>query len=211
MNSGDAPETVLENRRLLREFLPAEPAWLRQVHGIRVVDAAQVQDAPEADASVTDQPGVVCAILTADCLPVLFADRRGRVVGAAHAGWRGLAGGVLEATLNAMLEKGAQDIVAWMGPAIGPQHFEVGEDVLAAFLAHDAQAGAAFSERTGQAGKYLCDLYTLARQRLKAAGVSAVSGGEHCTVAEQESFFSYRRDRVTGRMASTIWMDADFA
>lgn len=205
MGSGDSAQNVTENRKLLRALLPSEPVWLKQVHGARVVNAAQVSDPPEADASFTDRPNVVCAILTADCMPVLFADRAGRVVGAAHAGWRGLAGGVLEATLDAMRGAGAQDIVAWMGPAIGPQQFEVGEEVLAAFSAHDAKAASAFQPREGAPGKYLCDLYALARQRLQTAGVHAISGGEHCTMTQTTQFFSYRRDRVTGRMASLIW------
>jgi YfiH family protein len=208
MNSGDTPENVAANRQLLRALLPAEPAWLRQVHGTRVVDAAQIQGTPEADASFTNQPGVVCAILTADCMPVLFADRAGRVVGAAHAGWRGLAGGVLEATLAAMRGAGASDIMAWMGPAIGPQQFEVGEDVFAAFTAQDDKAVDAFQVRPQQPGKYLCDLYALAQQRLQGLGV-AVSGGGRCTVKEDKFFYSYRRKRVTGRMASLIWFQKD--
>ena len=167
MGSGDSAQNVLENRSLLRTLLPAEPAWLKQVHGTRVVDAAQVgSEAPEADASFTHQPNVVCAILTADCMPVLFADRSGRVVGAAHAGWRGLAGGVLEATVDAMRGAGAQEILAWMGPAIGPHQFEVGEDVLAAFSDKDAGAAAAFVPYPARQGKYLCDLYALARRKL---------------------------------------------
>jgi YfiH family protein len=208
MNSGDSPQNVAHNRQLLARHVPAEPAWLRQVHGIRVVDAAKAQDVPEADASFTNQPGVACAILTADCMPVLLADARGTVVGAAHAGWRGLSGGVLEATLAAMRGAGAQDIVAWMGPAIGPLCFEVGDDVKNAFLAHDNAAEAAFQPWDGRAGKYHCDLGLLARQRLQAAGVESISGGGHCTVTEKDSFYSYRRERVTGRMASLVWIDA---
>ncbi len=206
LGSGDSAQNVMENRRLLRMLLPAEPAWLKQVHGTKVVDAAQVSEPPEADASFTNQANVVCAILTADCMPVLFADRAGKVVGAAHAGWRGLAGGVLEATLGAMRGAGAQDIVAWMGPAIGPQQFEVGEDVLTAFAAQDAKAASAFHPREGAPGKYLCDLYALARQRLQAAGVKDICGGSHCTMTQTRQFYSYRRDRITGRMASLIWM-----
>lgn len=208
MNSGDTPENVAANRQRLRALLPAEPAWLKQVHGTRVVDAAQINGTPEADASFANQPGVVCAILTADCMPVLFADRAGRVVGAAHAGWRGLAGGVLEATVAAMRDAGANDIMAWMGPAIGPQHFEVGQDVYAAFTAQDPQAMAAFQGRPEHPGKFYCDLYTLAARRLQAAGVEAAGGGR-CTFAESELFYSYRRDRVTGRMASLIWLEEE--
>lgn len=207
MNSGDTPQNVLENRARLRTELPAEPVWLKQVHGIRVVDAASVTDVPEADASFTTQPGVVCAILTADCMPVLFADSQGRVVGAAHAGWRGLAGGVLEATLAAMRDAGAQDITVWMGPAIGPACFEVGEDVREAFASENGEAASAFIPRPDRPGKYHCDLYALARQRLRSAGVQSIHGGGHCTVTQKDEFYSYRRDRVTGRMATLIWME----
>lgn len=207
MNSGDTPQNVLANRARLKTMLPAEPVWLKQVHGIRVVDAANVKDVPEADASFTCQADVVCAILTADCMPVLFADCRGRVVGAAHAGWRGLAGGVLEATVAAMRGAGAGDITAWMGPAIGPACFEVGEDVRVAFEAHSSATASAFLPWPGRPGKYHCDLYGLARQRLQAAGVRQIHGGGHCTMTEKDSFYSYRRERTTGRMASLIWMN----
>lgn len=203
---GDSLEHVLQNRALLRELLPADPAWLTQVHGSKVLDAALVEGAPEADGCIATQPGVVCVIQTADCLPVLLCDRAGRVVGAAHAGWRGLAGGVLENTLDSMRKAGAGEIMAWMGPAIGPERFEVGEDVLAAFVGRDADARSAFTPVASQPGKYLADIYNLARNVLRKAGVTAVHGGGLCTVTDQRRFFSYRRDRTTGRMASLIWL-----
>ena len=203
---GDDPETVRGNRALLRAVLPSEPAWLTQVHGVRVVDAAQAAGSPEADASIATQPGVVCVIQTADCLPVLFSDAAGRAVGAAHAGWRGLAGGVLQGTIAAMRDAGATDIQAWMGPAIGPQCFEVGQDVFDAFAGKDPAMAAAFQPVAGRPGKYLADIYALARRTLHLAGVQRISGGGRCTVTEQKQFYSYRRDKVTGRMASLIWL-----
>lgn len=203
---GDSLEDVQHNRRALRALLPAEPAWLSQVHGTKVINAADVDSAPEADASFTTEAGVVCAILTADCLPVLFCDTTGRVVGAAHAGWRGLAGGVLENTLAAMRQAGAGEILAWLGPAIGPQAFEVGEDVLQAFVERDAAAALAFMPIAGCAGKYLADIDALARLVLRRNGVARISGGGLCTVSDPRRFYSYRRDRQTGRMASLIWI-----
>jgi YfiH family protein len=203
---GDLPEHVQQNRALLRAMLPAEPAWLSQIHGATVLDAAMVRGVPEADACIATQPGVVCLIQTADCLPVLFCDTGGRVVGAAHAGWRGLAAGVLENTLAGMREAGAGDILAWMGPAIGPERFEVGEDVLTAFTKRDAEARAAFMPVAGQSGKYLADIYSLARTILRKAGVARIHGGGLCTVTDQRRFYSYRRDKTAGRMASLIWL-----
>ena len=202
----DDPAHVTENRRRLRSILPAEPVWLTQVHGTVVRDAADAGGPLQADASVADRPGVVCAMMTADCLPVLFCDTAGSVVGAAHAGWRGLVGGVLENTVAAMRERGAGDIMAWLGPAIGPQRFEVGGDVLDAFMACDAQSKAAFTPIAGRDGKYLADIYQLARFRLQQVGVDQITGGDHCTVIEAGSFYSYRRDQLTGRMASLIWL-----
>lgn len=200
---GDAPANVAANRAALRALLPAEPCWLTQVHGRVVVDAAAAAAGAEADAAFSRQPGKVCVVMTADCLPVLLCDRAGTVVAAAHAGWRGLADGVLEATIAAM---GAApgELMAWLGPAIGPDNFEVGDEVRAAFVAQDPAAAAAFAP--GRPGKWLADLYRLARRRLQAAGVAAVHGGGHCTVAERERFFSYRRDGATGRMATLIWL-----
>lgn len=202
---GDLPEHVSLNRETLRRFVPDEPAWLNQVHGTRVVDAAAREETPpEADASFSRTPDAVCVIMTADCLPVLLASRDGSVVGAAHAGWRGLCDGVLEATVAAMNEPAA-NLMAWLGPAIGPDAFEVGAEVRAAFMAHDPAAAQAFTD-IGD-GKYLADIYALARQRLAALGVSDVYGGDFCTVIDRERFFSYRRDRTTGRMASLIWLE----
>jgi YfiH family protein len=203
---GDLPAHVAENRSRLRQALPADPAWLTQVHGTRVVDAAEVEGVPEADACIASRPGAVCVIQTADCLPVLFCDREGRVVGAAHAGWRGLAGGVLENTLAAMRSAGAGDIMAWMGPAIGPERFEVGSDVLSAFVDRHPDAAAAFVPVAGQADKYLADIFSLARTILDKAGVQRVHGGGLCTVTDRNRFYSYRRDKTTGRMASLIWL-----
>jgi polyphenol oxidase len=203
---GDDSADVAANRAILRSHLPAEPVWLTQVHGNVVVDAAQTEHPVEADASVTARPGTVCVIQTADCLPVLFCDKDGNVVGAAHAGWRGLAAGVLENTVLRMKELGASEILAWLGPAIGPDAFEVGQDVVDAFTLTDVMNRQAFRPVAGAPGKYLADIYALARRRLAEAGVHAVSGGGFCTVTERDRFYSYRRDRTTGRMASLIWL-----
>lgn len=203
---GDNPERVRTNRELLHKFLPAEPAWLSQVHGVDVLDAGAVVDAPAADASIATQAGVVCVVQTADCLPVLFCDRHGKVVGAAHAGWRGLAHGVLENTVARMRAEGAGEILAWLGPAIGPHCFEVGQDVHEAFVSRDARMAGGFVAGAGQTGKYMADIYALARLVLGNAGVERVSGGGFCTMTDRERFYSYRRDRITGRMASLIWL-----
>jgi copper oxidase (laccase) domain-containing protein len=266
---GDDPVAVAQNRARLQRVLPAEPFWLQQVHGSKVINLDHALGEPQADASFTTRPGVVCAIQTADCLPVLLwgvsgsvrspgpasvpedpvqggahgagtkIDGRGAqgtgcgwgdlpgqegmasspctqstgghryVVGAAHAGWRGLAGGVLQNTVQAMRAAGAEQVSAWLGPAIGPQQFEVGPDVVAAFanLPHD-QAGRnpAFVPHPQHHGKYLANLYQLARVALARVGVQQVSGGEYCTVSMPLSFFSYRRDGSTGRMVSCIWL-----
>ncbi|WP_034297563.1 peptidoglycan editing factor PgeF [Herbaspirillum sp. RV1423] len=201
----DDLDHVRHNRSLLRSILPSEPTWLTQVHGVDVADAAEAKDAPEADASIASKPGAVCVMMTADCLPVLFCDTAGRVVGAAHAGWRGLAAGVLENTVAAMRRRGADEIQAWLGPAIGPQQFEVGQDVLDAFVAHDVACSAAFVAIAGRDGKYLADIYQLARRRLAQVDVQRVAGGGFCTVSDRR-FYSYRRDKLTGRMASMIWL-----
>jgi YfiH family protein len=201
---GDAPAAVAANRAALRRLLPVEPCWLEQVHGIEVVDAASAACGTQADAAVAFEPGRVCTVMTADCLPVLFARIDGNAVGAAHAGWRGLCNGVLEATV-ARLGGGSQ-LLAWLGPAIGPTAFEVGDEVRAAFMAHQAEAGNCFAPGLAP-GKWWCDIYGLARQRLAAAGVTRVHGGDACTVSEPERFFSYRRDRQTGRMAALIWFE----
>lgn len=202
---GDKPDHVAANRAHLRQQLPAEPGWLRQVHGARVIELGREPN-PEADAAFTREPGRVCAVLTADCLPVLFCDRAGSVVAAAHAGWRGLAGGVLEATVAAM-QVAPDEVVAWMGAAIGPQAFEVGEAVREAFVARHPEAADAFRPHPAAAtGKWLADLYRLARIRLNRLGVHAVYGGGRCTFNEPDNFYSYRRDGVTGRMASLVWL-----
>lgn len=200
---------VAESRRRLRALLPADPVWLHQVHGTRVValdhtGAAQARaDPPEADAAVTREAQLVLTVRTADCLPVLLADRAGSVVAVAHAGWRGLAAGVLEATVAAM-DVAPGDAVAWLGPAIGPTAFEVGRDVHDAFCAHDPAAAACFAPQPD--GKWLADLAALARRRLAGLGVRdiAVHGG--CTYSEPARYFSYRRDRDTRRMALAAWL-----
>jgi hypothetical protein len=201
---GDDPVAVAANRRALRQALPAEPAWLEQVHGVAVADAALAAGTPRADAAFATAAGTVCVVMTADCLPVLFARRDGGAVGAAHAGWRGLCDGVLEATVAKLGDPA--EVMAWLGPAIGPNAFEVGDEVRAAFMAHAAGADAAF--RPGvKPGKWWCDIYLLARQRLATAGVTQVYGGGLCTVSDPARFYSYRRDKTTGRMAALIWFD----
>ncbi|MDR0564340.1 MAG: peptidoglycan editing factor PgeF [Azoarcus sp.] len=203
---GDDLEAVAANRGLLRRYLPAEPFWLEQVHGIEVAIAGEGRSAPvRADASVARAAGIVCAVMTADCLPVLFCDSAGTVVAAAHAGWRGLAAGVLEATLEAMAVA-PERVMAWLGPAIGPGVFEVGDEVRAAFLMSDSGAEAAFVP-CGAQGKWLADIFMLARRRLARAGVEQVYGGGLCTVSEPGRFYSFRRDAVTGRFASLVWFD----
>ncbi|MCL2829484.1 MAG: peptidoglycan editing factor PgeF [Betaproteobacteria bacterium] len=209
---GDAPEAVAHNRLLLRTLLPAEPLWLEQVHGAAVFDSAAGSPPlvpPIADAIVARAPvqrgGAVCAILSADCLPVLLCDRDGTAVAAAHAGWRSLAAGVLEAVARRLDIPGAQ-LMAWLGPAIGAESFEVGPEVRAAFLAHDPAAEQAF-RKSGATEKWHADLYLLARQRLNALGIHSISGGGFCTLRDSSRFFSYRRDGLTGRMASVIWLD----
>lgn len=201
---GDDPFAVAENRRRLRTLLPGEPVWLRQVHGTRCIEADTVMpDAGvEADAAHTRVSGVVCAVLTADCLPLLLCDRQGQVVAAAHAGWRGLVAGVIEATVAA-LGVPPDEVIAWLGPAIGPAYFEVGGEVRSAFLSHTACAEVAFTPVTP--GKWLCNLAVLARKRLTAIGIHHIYGGDCCTASDAARFYSYRRDGVTGRMASLIW------
>jgi len=206
----DEPAAVAENRRRITAAfeLPTEPAWLSQIHGTRVVRLdADGLPAPGADAVITAQPGRVCGIQVADCLPVLFAARDGSVVAAAHAGWRGLAAGVLENTVQELGVAPAQ-LLAWIGPGIGPRHFEVGPEVREAFVGA-AQAGGARIEAAfvpNARGRYLCDLVALARLRLTALGLRDIHGGSWCTFADSEHFFSYRRDGRTGRMAALIWL-----
>lgn len=206
MHVGDDPAHVALNRAWLRAQLPTEPFWLEQVHG---VDCVRADTAPElrsgvpcvADASVSFEAGHICAVMTADCLPVLFCTRDGLRVGAAHAGWRGLLMGVLESTVGS-LQSPTSEVLAWLGPAIGPQRFEVGGEVRAAFLASDPASSSAF---IAHGDKWLADIYALARLRLQAVGVTSIYGGGLCTVTDTERFFSYRRDGATGRMASLIW------
>ena len=200
---GDAPLAVERNRMLLQSLLPSEPVWLKQVHGTVVVDAGHAACWPQADACITSHPGAVCVVMTADCLPVLLCDEQGSVVGAAHAGWRGLCDGVVEQTVRAM-NVPPPSLMVWLGPAIGPQAFEVGEEVRAAFVAQQAQAATAFV--AGVSGKWLADIYQLARLRLLALGVTRIYGGDLCTHTDHKRFFSYRRDGVTGRMGTLIWM-----
>jgi len=203
MRVGDDPRCVARNRAILRACLPAEPAWVKQVHGTAVIDATRATPDAEADGIVTQSPGPVCAVMTADCLPVLLSDRAGRSVGIAHAGWRGLAGGIVENVVQAMGAP-SRDIIAYIGPGIGARRYEVGEDVRKAFVDTDPAAASSFAPR--EDGKYLLDLYGLARQRLAAAGVAGIHGGGFCTASE-ERFFSFRRDQTTGRMASLIWLE----
>lgn len=205
---GDDPVAVARNRAILRADLPAEPVWLKQVHGNVVADADRAIGIAEADASMARQAGVVCAVMTADCLPLLLCDASGTVVCAVHAGWRGLAGGVIEAAVAAMKVAPAS-LMVWLGPAIGPQAFEVGEEVRQAFLAHDPAAQKAFASRSSLTEqKWLADIYFLARQRLGLLGVTRVYGGGLCTFSDAEQFYSYRRDGATGRLASLIWLDS---
>lgn len=207
LRCGDEVTAVIENRRRLSELLPASPVWLRQVHGCGVLSATPADAGRaehEADASVTTLPGTVCVVLVADCMPVFLADERGEAVGLAHAGWRGLSAGVIEATVAAFAVAPAR-LVAWLGPAIGPQRYEVGDEVRAAFVARDIEASDAFVPT--RSGHWLADLYALARLRLLRCGVERVSGGTFCTYSEPERFFSFRRDQVTGRMAALAWLE----
>lgn len=205
LHVGDDRQAVEANRALLGAQLPSEPLWLEQVHGTRVVELGGGEASLCADAVVCRQPGRVGAIMTADCLPVLFCNQDGSVVGAAHAGWRGLLAGVLENTLAAMAVP-EQTILAWLGPAIGPDAFEVGAEVRAAFLERDAGALSCFKAAGGE-GKYCADIYALARRRLQACGIEAIHGGGACTFSDRARYYSYRRDGRTGRMASLIWLE----
>lgn len=205
MHVGDDPGAVAENRRRLREalHLTAEPAWLNQVHGINVVDARQQHEPPAADASISAAPNQVCIVMTADCLPVLFCDRDGTRVGAAHAGWRGLVGGILEETIKA-LGVSPDRLLAWLGPAIEQSAFEVGPEVREQFIARDPANAAAFEANAR--GRWQADLYMLARQELSRLGVNDVYGGGFRVFGDQERFFSYRRSSKTGRMATLVWL-----
>ena len=202
----DDPAAVATNRRRLREqlSLPADPVWLKQTHSARVVNAADCGSHADADASVSHRAGVVCAVLTADCLPVLLCDSAGSVVAAVHCGWRGLVAGILPATV-AKMAVAPSSLLAWFGPAIGPTAFEVGAQVRAQFVARNGRHADAFRQQA--AGKFMADIYALARIELAQCGVHKVYGGKHCTLNEPERFYSYRRDARCGRMLSLIWMN----
>jgi YfiH family protein len=202
---GDDPRCVARNRAILCACLPAEPAWMKQVHGTAVIDVEQASPETEADAAVTRRSRRVCVVMTADCLPVFLSDRAGRVVGVAHAGWRGLACGILENAVRAMGSP-PEDLIAYIGPGIGARRYEVGDEVRRSFVDEDPGAATAFAPTRD--GKCHADLVALARRRLVAAGVTEVYGGGMCT-ASDERFFSYRRDRTTGRMASLVWLEDD--
>ncbi|WP_435606123.1 peptidoglycan editing factor PgeF [Pseudomonas knackmussii] len=201
---GDDPAAVAENRRRLVAAHGCQPTWLSQVHGIEVVEADPSQ-VMTADANWSSTPGIACTVLTADCLPALFCNRAGTRVAAAHAGWRGLVGGVLEATLD-KLAVAPEEVLVWLGPAIGPQAFEVGAEVRDAFLAEHAETDVAFVPSRND-GRFMADIYQLARIRLAARGVTAVYGGGFCTFSDTERFYSYRRNSRTGRLASLVWLD----
>ncbi|MDQ3261197.1 MAG: peptidoglycan editing factor PgeF [Pseudomonadota bacterium] len=200
---GDLPAHVAANRRLLRSHAPVTPRWLKQVHGIQVVNADKVADGIEADAAYTRATDIACTVLTADCLPLLICDRAGTQVAAAHAGWRGLHQGVIERTI-AVMGGAPSALLVYLGPAIGPKHYEVGDDVRDAFVALDGEAQAAFKAKEN--GKWLANLYELARLRLLKLGIRDVFGGDYCTAEDPARFYSYRRDGQTGRMASLIWL-----
>lgn len=204
----DDAMTVAHNRQLLSPYLPSEPVWINQVHGIKAINAGMAGCATEADAAYTIKAHTVCVTMTADCLPVLLCDQAGTVIAAAHAGWKGLLDGVIESTIHSMLlaTSGlkAQHLMAWLGPAIGPQAFEVGSEVCEAFMTVDANAALAFNPIANN--KWLGDIYQLARQRLNTIGISQIYGGDFCTYTDEARFFSYRRDQVTGRMATMIWL-----
>jgi YfiH family protein len=187
----------------LRALLPAEPARLRQVHGVQVVDLDRCDSSREGDAATTRKPNTVCAIKVADCMPVLLAHDAGSVIGAAHAGWRGLSAGVIEATIAAMALPGNR-VIAWLGPAIGPKKYEVGDEVRDALVRRDAAAAIAFSPT--RPGHWLLDLYTVARQRLRSLGVERIFGGGYCTHSDAHRFYSYRRDGTSGRMEAFLWI-----
>jgi polyphenol oxidase len=211
LRADEDPQTVVQNRALLQKHLPQTPRWLRQVHGTRVVDADVITNGPEteADASVARQANTVCAVMIADCLPILFTNRAGTRVAGAHAGWRGLSGGVIANTVQVLRDAGDDpaDLLAYIGPGIGPSAFEVGQDVYDAFVNADAQAALAFAPQPQ--GKWLADLFTLAQRALARAGIAPaqVFGGGMCTYSDPARFYSYRRDKLTGRMAAFIWRE----
>lgn len=203
---GDDPEAVVANRALLRRTLqlPSEPLWLNQVHGTQVIEADMRNVGKEADASYAKTTGQVCVVLTADCLPLLLCNRQGDQVAAVHAGWRSLAAGIIDRVLQ-QFSTPVTELLAWLGPAISVNKFEVGEEVYEQFVQIDPQAATAF--QTVDKNRWLADLYTLARQQLQARGVTQIEGGDFCTVTEKKRFYSYRRDQQTGRMATLIWLE----
>lgn len=211
LNCGDRIADVQSNRALLRQSLPSEPHWLAQVHGTEVVevDDGRSEPGPTADGALTLRPGVVISVLTADCMPVFFRSLEGDAIGICHAGWRGLASGVIESTLDRLRARrpNAREWLAHLGPCIGPTHFEVGLDVVDAFCSDDPDGFEHFMPREAS-GKYLADLYGLASRRLQRAGLNSISAGTYCTFRDRELFYSYRRDRLCGRMASLMWMEA---
>ncbi len=200
----DNPQLVSQNRHIIKTLLnlPSEPVWLNQTHSNRVVKAIAMDTPQQADASYTDQSGVVCAVMTADCLPLLVCSNDGAEIAAIHAGWRGLLDGVIDNTIAAMQNK---DLLVWLGPAIGPDRFEVGDEVRTAYMAKSAEYATAFKQQSDT--KWLANIYQLARINLAALGISKVYGGDFCTVTDEKQFYSYRRDQVTGRMATLIWRD----
>jgi YfiH family protein len=204
---GDDPIAVAKNRQLLSSYLPSEPVWVNQVHGVNVIDAANSSCLQNADASFATKSNVVCVTMTADCLPILLCDTKGTVVAAVHAGWRGLCDGVIEAAI-AKMQVPAKEILVWLGPAIGPKAFEVGADVKVQFAEKDRQAELAFKPH---GDKWMCNLYVIAKQRLNHMGVTQIYGAsvneEFCTYTDVDRFYSFRRDNITGRMASMIWLE----
>ncbi|QOJ24481.1 MAG: peptidoglycan editing factor PgeF [Gammaproteobacteria bacterium] len=199
---------VARNRAILRRYIPNDPKWLKQVHGTSAVWIDETEAAtPEGDAVLSRTQGTVCAVMVADCLPVFLCDKAGTMVGIVHAGWRGLAGGIIEQSVAAM-QGDCGSLMAWLGPAIGSAHFEVGKDVYEAFVRHDTQAVRAFTPRDSEREeKWLADIFLLARQRLNSAGITEIYGGGVCTYSDPARFFSYRRDGETGRMAALIWLE----
>ncbi len=202
---GDDPNAVQKNREYLQSTLntPSKLHWLEQVHGTLAVNAAHITETVKADACYSNEKNIVCTIQTADCLPVLLCDKAGTMIAAIHAGWRGLADGIIEETINTMNCPG-HELIAWLGPAIGPKAFESGDDVRNAFIAHDEQAKTAFTQQPN--GLWLADIYQLARQRLTTQNVTACYGGNFCTYHDKKRFYSFRRDQTTGRMATLIWL-----
>jgi YfiH family protein len=215
MHVNDNPDHVLANRRLLRQHLPNEPQWLEQVHGVDHIRVEQVVAGPlRADAALSRSPDAVCAVMVADCLPVYLCDSAGTAVGIVHAGWRGLSAGIVEKSVAGMRIE-PERMMAWLGPAIGPAHFEVGDEVRAIFVDHDPHAAIAFKPasttaepESGPKTKWYADIFQLAHLRLLAAGVNRIYGGGVCTYSDPTRFFSYRRDGVTGRMAALIWLES---